>query len=86
MKSSFQKILKEHHDEVFLYTKFGIIRVANSELRGVSGTPEYVRQSCENSLKRLGVDCIDLYYQHRKFSIEHLERSIYLNFFFNEFC
>ncbi|RGB28968.1 aldo/keto reductase [Rhizophagus diaphanus] len=37
----------------------------NREFKGISGTPEYIRQACESSLKRLGVDCIDLYYQHR---------------------
>jgi aryl-alcohol dehydrogenase-like predicted oxidoreductase len=49
-----------------LATKFGILRdPANPMIRGVSGKPDYVRQSCEGSLKRLGVDTIDLYYQHR---------------------
>ena len=50
---------------MFLCTKFGVIRGPNGEFQGVSGTPEYIRQACENSLKRLGIDCIDLYYQHR---------------------
>ena len=50
---------------MFLCTKFGTIR-QNGAFKGVSGKPEYVRQACENSLKRLGVDNIDLYYyQHR---------------------
>jgi len=53
-------------DQVVLATKFGIVRdPANPKARGVSGRPEYVRASCEASLKRLGVDHIDLYYQHR---------------------
>ncbi|WP_049620608.1 aldo/keto reductase [Frateuria defendens] len=53
-------------DEVFLATKFGIVRDPNDpSVRGVSGRPEYVRASCEGSLRRLGVDHIDLYYQHR---------------------
>jgi aryl-alcohol dehydrogenase-like predicted oxidoreductase len=51
--------LKENRDKVFICTKFGIVP------NGVSGKPEYVRQSCEGSLKRLGVDYIDLYYLHR---------------------
>ncbi len=52
--------------KVFLATKFGIVRdKANPAVRGVSGRPEYVRQSCDASLKRLGVETIDLYYQHR---------------------
>ncbi len=51
---------------VFLATKFGIVRdPADPSARGVSGRPEYVRQSCEGSLRRLGTDHIDLYYQHR---------------------
>jgi aryl-alcohol dehydrogenase-like predicted oxidoreductase len=52
--------------EVVLATKFGIVRdPAKPGLRSVSGRPDYVRQSCEGSLRRLGVDHIDLYYQHR---------------------
>jgi aryl-alcohol dehydrogenase-like predicted oxidoreductase len=53
-------------DQVVLATKFGIIRSASdSTARGVNGRPEYVRQACDASLQRLGVDYIDLYYQHR---------------------
>ena len=52
-------------DEVFLATKFGNVRGPNGEFLGVRGDPEYVRSACEASLKRLGVDVIDLYYQHR---------------------
>ena len=49
-----------------LATKFGIVRdPKNPSVRGVNGKPEYVRQSCEASLRRLNVDIIDLYYQHR---------------------
>jgi len=49
-----------------LATKFGIVRdPKNPDKRGFNGKPEYVRQSCEASLRRLGVDTIDLYYQHR---------------------
>jgi len=49
-----------------LATKFGIVRdPKNPNVRGVSGKPDYVRQSCEASLRRLGVETIDLYYQHR---------------------
>ena len=56
----------DRRDEVFLATKFGIMRdAANPERRGVNGRPEYVRDACDASLKRLGVDHIDLYYQHR---------------------
>jgi aryl-alcohol dehydrogenase-like predicted oxidoreductase len=53
-------------DEVVVATKFGIIRDPDDpHRRGVDGSPEYVKRSCEGSLKRLGVDHIDLYYQHR---------------------
>ena len=52
-------------DAVFLATKFGSMRGPNGEFLGVNGRPEYVRACCEASLKRLGVDVIDLYYQHR---------------------
>src|SRR5215469_2673103 len=60
------KAIHDRRDQVFLATKFAIVRDrANPAARGVSGKPEYVRSSCEASLKRLGVDTIDLYYQHR---------------------
>jgi aryl-alcohol dehydrogenase-like predicted oxidoreductase len=60
------KAIRGRRDQVVLATKFGIVRdPKNPNVRGVSGKPEYVRQSCEGSLRRLGVDAIDLYYQHR---------------------
>jgi len=60
------KAIRGIRDKVFLATKFGIVRdKADATLRGVNGTPAYVRSSCDASLKRLGVDSIDLYYQHR---------------------
>ena len=60
------RALKGRREQIVIATKFGIVRDAqNSESRGVSGRPEYVRQSCEGSLRRLGLECIDLYYQHR---------------------
>jgi aryl-alcohol dehydrogenase-like predicted oxidoreductase len=60
------RAIRDRRDKVFLATKFAIVRDrANPSVRGVSGKPEYVRSSCEASLKRLGVDTIDLYYQHR---------------------
>ena len=52
-------------DQVVLATKFGNVRGADGSFRGVNGRPEYVRQACDASLERLGVDHIDLYYQHR---------------------
>jgi aryl-alcohol dehydrogenase-like predicted oxidoreductase len=60
------KAIKGRREEVFLATKFGIVRdPANPAFRGVNGRPEYVRASCDSSLRRLGVERIDLYYQHR---------------------
>ena len=58
------KALKGKRDKVVLATKFGILRNPDGT-RGVSGKPEYVKNACEASLKRLGVEVIDLYYQHR---------------------
>ena len=55
----------DRRDKVVLATKFGNVRNANGEFIGVSGTPEYVRDCCNASLKRLKVETIDLYYQHR---------------------
>jgi len=59
------RALKGCRDRVVLATKFGIVRTSDPAVRGINGSPEYVRQSCDGSLKRLGVDHIDLYYQHR---------------------
>jgi aryl-alcohol dehydrogenase-like predicted oxidoreductase len=59
------RAIKDKRDQVFLATKFGNVRGPNGEFLGVRGDPEYVRSACEASLKRLGVDVIDLYYQHR---------------------
>ncbi len=59
------KVLKTRRDEVVLATKFGIRRSESGEWLGVSGRPEYVREACDKSLERLGVDHIDLYYLHR---------------------
>ena len=60
------KALAGHRDEAVIATKFGIVRDADYPAkRAVNGRPEYVRQSCDGSLLRLGVDHIDLYYQHR---------------------
>jgi len=60
------RAIKGRRAQVVLATKFGIVRdPANPNARGVNGKPEYVRNSCEASLRRLGVDSVDLYYQHR---------------------
>lgn len=59
------KAIRDRRDDVFLATKFGNVRGPNGEFLGVKGDPAYVRSACEASLKRLGVEVIDLYYQHR---------------------
>ena len=60
------RAIRGRRDEFVIATKFGITRdPVNPMKRGVSGRPEYVRESCDGSLRRLGVDVIDLYYQHR---------------------
>ena len=60
------RVLKGRRERVVIATKFGILRdPENAQFRGVSGKPEYLRNACEGSLRRLGIECIDLYYQHR---------------------
>ena len=57
--------IRGKRDKLFIATKFGNVRGADGSFLGVSGKPEYVRSACEASLRRLGIDTIDLYYQHR---------------------
>ena len=60
------KAIKGKRDEFVIATKFGVVRDPNdASIRGISGKPDYVRQAVEGSLKRLGIETIDLYYQHR---------------------
>src|SRR5712691_8963032 len=59
------RAIADRRDRVVLATKFGNVRRPDGSWVGVSGRPEYVRECCEASLKRLGVERIDLYYQHR---------------------
>jgi aryl-alcohol dehydrogenase-like predicted oxidoreductase len=59
------RAIRGRRDRVVLATKFGILRAENRQVRGISGRADYVRAACEASLRRLGVDTIDLYYQHR---------------------
>jgi aryl-alcohol dehydrogenase-like predicted oxidoreductase len=60
------RVLKGHREQVVLATKFGILRDAEQPgFRGIDGKPDYVKKACEGSLRRLQIDCIDLYYQHR---------------------
>ena len=59
------KALKPYRNKVIIATKFGNVRGKDGAMLGINGRPEYVRQACEASLKRLGIETIDLYYQHR---------------------
>ena len=59
------QVLRHHRDEVFIATKFANMRRIDGAHLGINGKPEYVKAACDMSLKRLGVDVIDLYYQHR---------------------
>jgi aryl-alcohol dehydrogenase-like predicted oxidoreductase len=59
------RAIRGRRDQVFLATKFGNVRDKDGKSLGVNGRPEYVRSACEASLRRLGVERIDLYYQHR---------------------
>jgi aryl-alcohol dehydrogenase-like predicted oxidoreductase len=71
------KAIKGHREKVTLATKFGIVRdPATPEKRGFNGKPEYVRTSCENSLKRLDVETIDLYYMHRRDTSTPIEDTV----------
>ena len=60
-----RKAIRGRREQVVVATKFGIVRGDDPNSRAINGRPEYVQASCEASLKRLGVDTIDLYYQHR---------------------
>jgi aryl-alcohol dehydrogenase-like predicted oxidoreductase len=71
------KALKGRRNKFFLATKFGIVRdPANPERRGVDGSPAYVRKSVEGSLQRLGIETIDLYYQHRVDARTPIEETV----------
>jgi aryl-alcohol dehydrogenase-like predicted oxidoreductase len=71
------KAIRGRRDEVVIATKFGILRdPANPALRGVNGKPEYVRKACEGSLSRLGIETIDLYYQHRVDPATPIEETV----------
>ena len=71
------RAIRDRRDKVFLATKFGIVRdEANPTRRGISGKPDYVRQQCDASLARLGVDHIDLYYQHRVDTDTPIEETV----------
>jgi aryl-alcohol dehydrogenase-like predicted oxidoreductase len=71
------KAIKPFRKEIILATKFGIVRdPSNPKARGANGRPEYVKSSCEGSLKRLNVEVIDLYYLHRKDQDTPIEETV----------
>ncbi len=61
-----KKAFQGHWDKVVLATKFAVMRGPNGEFLGLNGKPEYIREACDKSLQRLGIDTIDLYYMHRQ--------------------
>src|SRR6478609_5653278 len=70
------KAIKGRRDEVVLATKFGNVRSEDGAFLGIEGSPDYVRRACDASLQRLGVDHIDLYYQHRVDNKVPIEETI----------
>ena len=70
------RAIKGKRDKVVLATKFGNVRGNAGEFLGISGKPDYVRKACDASLQRLGVDHIDLYYQHRVDSTVPIEDTV----------
>jgi aryl-alcohol dehydrogenase-like predicted oxidoreductase len=71
------KAIRPFRNKIHLATKFGIVRDPNDPTRrGISGKPDYVRSSCEGSLRRLGLDVIDLYYLHRKDPDTPIEETV----------
>src|SRR5690349_24275875 len=70
------KAIKDRRDEVQLATKFGNERLPDGTRVGINGKPEYVRAACDASLQRLGVDHIDLYYQHRVDQAVPIEETV----------
>lgn len=70
------KAFSDRWDKITVATKFGVQRGANGEWLGICGRPEYVKEACEKSLKRLGLETIDLYYQHRPDPNVPVEESV----------
>jgi aryl-alcohol dehydrogenase-like predicted oxidoreductase len=70
------RAIAARRDDVVLATKFGNVRGEKGEYLGISGTPEYVRKACDASLQRLGIDHIDLYYQHRVDQSTPIEETV----------
>ena len=70
------RAIKDRRDDVFLATKFGNVRSENGAFLGINGRPEYVKEAVDKSLKNLGVDHIDLYYQHRVDPTTPIEETV----------
>ncbi len=70
------KAIRDRRDQVIVATKFGNVRTSDGQFLGVSGKPDYVRSACDASLHRLGIDVIDLYYQHRVDPTTPIEETI----------
>src|ERR671932_2386020 len=70
------RAIADRRDQVVLATKFGIVRDEDGTRRGIDGSPDYVRKACDASLQRLGIDHIDLYYQHRVDPTTPIEETV----------
>jgi len=68
--------IRDRRDQVVVATKFGFVRTPEGKSLGINGRPDYVRQACDASLQRLGVDTIDLYYQHRVDATTPIEETV----------
>ncbi|MEH6904773.1 aldo/keto reductase [Neobacillus drentensis] len=68
--------IKDRRNQVVIATKFGNVRAEDGAFLGINGRPEYVKKACEASLRRLGVDHIDLYYQHRVDPTTPIEETV----------
>jgi aryl-alcohol dehydrogenase-like predicted oxidoreductase len=70
------RAIRDRRSDVVLATKFGNVRTSDGTWHGINGRPEYVKQACDASLRRLGVDTIDLYYQHRVDAQTPIEETV----------
>lgn len=70
------RAIRDRRDEVVVATKFGNVRGEDGAFLGVNGSPDYVRKACDASLQRLGIDVIDLYYQHRVDTKTPIEETV----------
>src|SRR6195256_4235187 len=70
------KAIRGRRDKVVLATKFGFVGAIGASDRAINGSPQYVREACESSLKKLGVEAIDLYYLHRVDATTPIEETV----------